>query len=31
MGNFDSERVVAKHTARIAQCFTSTEETIQVY
>lgn len=30
MGNFDSERVVAKHTARIAQCFTSTEETIQV-
>lgn len=31
MGNFDSERVVAKHTARIAQCFTSTEETVQVY
>ena len=30
MGNFDSERVVAKHTARIAQCFTSTEETIRV-
>ncbi|CAF3874471.1 unnamed protein product [Rotaria sordida] len=30
MGNFDSERVVAKHTARIAQCFTSTEETIQI-
>ena len=30
MGNFDGERVVAKHTARIAQCFTSTEETIQV-
>ena len=31
MGNFESERVVAKHTARIAQCFTSTDETIQVY
>ncbi|CAF0959316.1 unnamed protein product [Adineta ricciae] len=30
MGNFDCERVVAKHTARIAQCFTSTEETIQI-
>ncbi len=30
MGNFESERVVAKHTARIAQCFTSTEETIQI-
>ena len=31
MGNFDGERVVAKHTARIAQCFTSTETTIKVY
>ena len=30
MGNFDKERVVAKHTARIALCFTSTEATIQV-
>ncbi|UJR29064.1 hypothetical protein I4U23_010278 [Adineta vaga] len=30
MGDFDCERVVAKHTARIAQCFTSTEETIQI-
>ncbi|CAF0730149.1 unnamed protein product [Adineta steineri] len=30
MGNFDSERVVAKHTARITQCFTSTEETIRI-
>ena len=30
MGNFDNERVVAKHAARIAQCFTSTEPSIQV-
>ena len=30
MGNFDKERVVAKHTARIALCFTSSEKTIQV-
>ena len=30
MGNFDKERVVAKHAARIALCFTSTEATIQV-
>ena len=30
MGNFDNERVVAKHTARIAQCFTSTERSIRV-
>jgi hypothetical protein len=30
MGNFDNERVVAKHAARIAQCFTSTEPSIRV-
>jgi hypothetical protein len=30
MGNFDGERVVAKHSARIAQCFTSSEATIRV-
>ena len=30
MGNFDKERVVAKHAARIALCFTSTKATIQV-
>lgn len=30
MGNFDHERVVAKHSARIAQCFTSSEATIRV-
>jgi hypothetical protein len=30
MGSFDNERVVAKHAARIAQCFTSTEPSIQV-
>ena len=30
MGNFDKERVVAKHAARIALCFTSTDATIQV-
>ena len=31
MGNFDNERVVAKHAARIALCFTSTEPSIKVY
>jgi RNA-dependent RNA polymerase len=30
MGNFDNERVVAKHAARMAQCFTSTEPSITV-
>ena len=30
MGNFDNEHVVAKHAARIAQCFTSTEPSIRV-
>ncbi|CAF1377919.1 unnamed protein product, partial [Didymodactylos carnosus] len=30
MGNFDNERVVAKYTSRIAQCFTSTTATIQI-
>lgn len=30
MGNFDKERIVAKHTARIALCFTSSDATIQV-
>jgi hypothetical protein len=30
MGDFRNERVVAKHSARIAQCFTSSEETIRV-
>jgi hypothetical protein len=30
MGNFDKERVVAKHAARIALCFTSTDATIRV-
>jgi hypothetical protein len=30
MGNFDNERVIAKHAARIAQCFTSTEPSIRV-
>jgi hypothetical protein len=30
MGNFDKERIVAKHAARIALCFTSTEATIRV-
>jgi hypothetical protein len=30
MGNFDKERVVAKHAARIALNFTSTDATIQV-
>lgn len=31
MGDFNNETVVAKHAARIAQCFTSTEPSIQVY
>ncbi|CAF3530516.1 unnamed protein product [Rotaria socialis] len=30
MGNFDKERVVAKHAARIALCFTSSDKTIQI-
>jgi hypothetical protein len=30
MGDFKGERVVAKHSARIAQCFTSSEATIRV-
>lgn len=30
MGDFGNERVVAKHSARIAQCFTSSEATIRV-
>ncbi|CAF0935981.1 unnamed protein product, partial [Didymodactylos carnosus] len=30
MGNFESERVVAKHSARIAQCLTSTDATIAI-
>ncbi|CAF1109237.1 unnamed protein product [Didymodactylos carnosus] len=30
MGNFDNEKVVAKHSARIALCFTSTSPTIKV-
>ena len=30
MGNFDKERVVAKHAARIALCFTSSEATVRV-
>ena len=30
MGNFDNERVVSKHAARMAQCFTSTEPSIRV-
>ncbi|CAF0894236.1 unnamed protein product [Rotaria sordida] len=30
MGDFENERVVAKHSARIAQCFTSSEATIRV-
>lgn len=30
MGSFDSEHVVAKHAARIALCFTSTEPSIKV-
>ncbi|CAF0754772.1 unnamed protein product [Adineta steineri] len=30
MGDFAQERVVAKHSARIAQCFTSSDATIRV-
>ncbi|CAF5041030.1 unnamed protein product, partial [Rotaria sp. Silwood1] len=30
MGDFDNEHVIAKHSARIAQCFTSSEATIRV-
>ena len=30
MGDFQDERIVAKHAARIAQCFTSAEATIRV-
>lgn len=30
MGDFQGERIVAKHSARIAQCFTSAEATIAV-
>jgi hypothetical protein len=30
MGDFQEERIVAKHSARIAQCFTSAEATIKV-
>ncbi|CAF4599463.1 unnamed protein product, partial [Rotaria socialis] len=30
MGDFQDEKIVAKHAARIAQCFTSAEETIQI-
>jgi len=30
MGSFDSERVVSKHTARIALCFTSTDQSIRI-
>lgn len=30
MGNFDSERVISKHTARIALCFTSTDQCIRI-
>jgi RNA-dependent RNA polymerase len=30
MGDFQEEKIVAKHSARIAQCFTSAEATIQV-
>ncbi|UJR09769.1 hypothetical protein I4U23_013996 [Adineta vaga] len=30
MGNFDKERVVAKHSARIALCFTSSDATIRI-
>lgn len=30
MGDFQDEKIVAKHAARIAQCFTSAEATIQV-
>jgi RNA-dependent RNA polymerase len=30
MGDFQDEKIVAKHSARIAQCFTSAEATITV-
>jgi len=30
MGDFQDEKIIAKHAARIAQCFTSAEETIKV-
>ncbi|CAF3409422.1 unnamed protein product [Rotaria sp. Silwood1] len=30
MGDFQEEKIVAKHAARIAQCFTSAEATIQI-
>ena len=30
MGDFEHERVVAKHSARMAQCFTSSEAAIRV-
>jgi RNA-dependent RNA polymerase len=30
MGDFQEEKIIAKHAARIAQCFTSAEATIQV-
>jgi RNA-dependent RNA polymerase len=30
MGNFDNEHVVAKYSARMSQCFTSTEASIRV-
>ncbi|CAF1684220.1 unnamed protein product [Rotaria magnacalcarata] len=30
MGDFQEEQIVAKHAARIAQCFTSAEATIQI-
>lgn len=30
MGDFQDEKIVARHAARIAQCFTSAEATIQV-
>ena len=30
MGDFQDENIVAKHSARIAQCFTSAEATIEV-
>jgi hypothetical protein len=30
MGDFQEETIVAKHSARIAQCFTGAEATIQV-
>jgi hypothetical protein len=30
MGDFQEEKIIAKHSARIAQCFTSAEATIPV-